>query len=564
MKHRPLLIAVAVVALAGGAALRLGRRGNRPMHPDEAVQAFKFARLLETNEYVYDPQEYHGPAPHYCAWPIVRLVADAPVLQQVEESDLRLVTALFGIALIALVWLLRGDLGSSRAAWASAFTAFSPALVFYSRYYISETLLVFFSFGAIVGFWRYLRSMGHPAEMAEPAVGPAPWSRGAGWLALAGFSVGMMHATKETSVIVLLAMAVAAGLTLLWSLAEGRPMGKDRWWQTGKGFAAALVLAALLSALLFSSFLSNPRGPWDSIVTYLNYAFRASGRGDASWHLHPWHYYLRIVLWWGKPGEGFWTHLPVVALAAIGFALGSRRDGPTRSGAPLVRFLGLYTLALMVMYSLIPYKTPWCIIGAVHGTVLLAGVGAAGLLRMTPGRGTRIAAAAAVLVALGYMGWQAWRDSFTEYENPASPYVYAQATSDVPLLARRLRELAVVHPRGSGMHVQVICPGNDYWPLPWYLRDFDAVGWHNSVPDGKPAPVILLKPAVEAELIEALYERRPPGERTLYVDFLRAMPGGKTELRPNVFLRAYVEANLWQAFEASRSKENGSSEDQGP
>jgi hypothetical protein len=99
------------------------------------------------------------------------------------------------------------------------------------------------------------------------------------------------------------------------------------------------------------------------------------------------------------------------------------------------------------------------------------------------------------------------------------------------------------------MHIQVVCPGNDYWPLPWYLRRFTAVGWHNSMPEGDPAPVIILKPELEAALIERLYEKPPPGKRTLYVDFLQSMPEGTVELRPNVFLRAYVRADLWEKFD---------------
>ena len=538
MKNRPLLIVLALLALAGGAALRLARLGNRPMHPDEAVQAFKLGRLLEEGEYVYDPLEYHGPALHYCAWPVVRLGAGAGTLGQLTETGLRLTPALFGIALITLLWPLRRDIGPAGTAWAVAFTALSPALVFYGRYYISETLLVTFSFGAVVGFWRYLRA-------------GEPWRRGWPWLVLAGLGVGMMHATKETSAIVLLAMAPAAGLTLLWNGWEGRSPDKARVIGAARGMGVGVALAAIVSALLFSSFLSNPRGPWDSIATYFSYAFRASGRGDASWHLHPWHYYLRVILWWGKPGEGFWTHAPVAALAVIGFIRGSRGgDESAPVSAPLMRFLGLYTVLLIVMYSVIPYKTPWCILGAVHGMVLLAGIGAAALLRLMPGRRLRVTAVLAVALTLGYTGWQAWRDSFVEYENPESPYVYAQATSDVPALADRIRDLASVHPAGEAMHIQVVCPGNDYWPLPWYLRRFTAVGWHNSMPEGDPAPVIILKPELEPELIEHLYEKPPPGGRTLYVDFLQSVPEGKVELRPNVFLRAYVRADLWEKFDA--------------
>ena len=77
----------------------------------------------------------------------------------------------------------------------------SPAMVYYSRYYVQEMLLVFFTFSTIACAWRY-------------AVKPR-----ALWAVLTGLSVGLMHATKETCVIHLAAMFLAAvivGLLIFW------------------------------------------------------------------------------------------------------------------------------------------------------------------------------------------------------------------------------------------------------------------------------------------------------------------------------------------------------------
>ena len=96
-----------MLAIVGGAAaLRLPRLDNRPMHCDEAVHAVKFGRLLERGEYVFDPREYHGPSLNYLTLPIAWL-ARAHTLAQVTEVQLRLLPAVFGIALVGLVWLLR-------------------------------------------------------------------------------------------------------------------------------------------------------------------------------------------------------------------------------------------------------------------------------------------------------------------------------------------------------------------------------------------------------------------------------------------------------------------------
>ena len=40
---------------------------------------------------------------------------------------------------------------------------------------------------------------------------------------------------------------------------------------------------------------------------------------------------------------------------------------------------------MLVVYSAIPYKTPWCLLGFLHGMILLAGVGAVVLVRSARG-----------------------------------------------------------------------------------------------------------------------------------------------------------------------------------
>ena len=72
-------------------------------------------------------------------------------------------------------------------------------MVFYSRYFIHEMLLVFFSFLALAAGWRYWRS------------------RKLGWALLAGAGLGLMHATKETFVITLAAAALALALNRAWN-----------------------------------------------------------------------------------------------------------------------------------------------------------------------------------------------------------------------------------------------------------------------------------------------------------------------------------------------------------
>src|SRR5438270_2517676 len=130
-----------LVATALALALRCPHLAERPMHNDEAVNAIKFGQLWEYGAYKYDPNEHHGPSLFYATLAIARLTS-SPDFEHLTEVKLRLITVLFGLGLILLLPLLIDGLGKNAMVWATLFTALSPAMVFYSRYYIHELLLV--------------------------------------------------------------------------------------------------------------------------------------------------------------------------------------------------------------------------------------------------------------------------------------------------------------------------------------------------------------------------------------------------------------------------------------
>ncbi len=505
---------LAAIAIAG--ALRLPGLAERPMHADEAVHADKFGTLLEGGGYSYDPAEYHGPTLYYLtllpAWlqGRTRYVA-------IDEVTLRSVPAVLGVMLVAAHLAARGFLGFPGAAIAALLAAISPAMVFYSRTYIHETALVAFSFGALLALWRYLR---------RPSAGGA---------LVAGACAGLMLATKETAALALGSMVIALPLSCL----AGRHGGSI---VQARHVLAALAAALAVAALLFSSFLTHASGVVDAVRAYGFYLDRA---GAASPHVHAWDYYLRLLLHFPARGTPFWSEGLILLLAAVGCAAGWYGKTSVPGADPrLLRFLARYTLVLLVVYSAIPYKTPWCLLGFLHGMILLAGVGAALVLQAVRGRLAK--APVSVLLACGvvHLGWQAYAGSFRFAADPRNPYVYAHTGSDVFAIVSRLEGLARAHRDGRALPVQVISREN-LWPLPWYLRRFSNVSWWTGVSDQAPnAPVILATPDMEPALVRKLYELPPPGERELYVSaFDRPL-----ELRPRVELRAYAAHSLWEDF----------------
>ena len=516
-----LILAATIVALA----LRLPRLDQRPMHGDEAVHADKFRLLLEERFYEYDPEEYHGPTLNYLtllpAW-----LKGARTLAQVDEFTLRIVPVLVGVCLILLLVPMTRGLGAAAAVCAAVLTAISPAMVYYSRYYIQEMLLVCFTFGAIVSGYRYARS------------------RKIAWIISTGAFLGLMHATKETCVIAYASMFLALLLVLVIHRRNGtiRDLGKTI---KPSHLVAGIAAGAIVSALFFSSFLSNPGGIVDSIRTYTTYL----GRAGASQHIHPWHYYLKMLLYFRFGGGPLWTEAVIVLLAVVGFIAVMIKKSWPGADRGLLQFIAFYTLAMTVVYSAIPYKTPWCLLGFLHGMILLAGVGVVALVKLSPNVLPRLIVLSLLLGASAHLTWQAYQSNYEYEADSRNPYVYAHPTPEIFTVVEKMEEYASVHEDGHDMHIQVICPGKDYWPLPWYLRHFSRVAWWDHVVNDEPAaPIIMASDSddIETALAHKLYTLTPLEDRQTYL-FLFDKPY-YVWLRPQVKLGGFVRKDLWAAM----------------
>ena len=116
-------------------------------------------------------------------------------------------------------------------------------------------------------------------------------------------------------------------------------------------------MAVATIVAFYSSFGRNWSGPWDSVAAYANYFGQATGD---KFHLHPWYYYLSLLVY-QHPEAGFtWSEGLIVGLAVVGIAAALAGKGLGQAHLGLVRFLAFYTILLTVLYSAIPYKTPWC------------------------------------------------------------------------------------------------------------------------------------------------------------------------------------------------------------
>jgi uncharacterized protein (TIGR03663 family) len=481
-----LLVSLACLALA----VRLPQSGARPMHTDEAVNAYITGRLLTGGAYHYDPRDRHGPTLYAVALPLAR-VAGAKNLATLKETTLRLGPILTGSLAVLLFALLAPDLGLVAALFAALCWTLAPLPVYYSRDFIHETLFVTATLGLLAYGWRWLKTGSVASGMMT-----------GGW-------AGLMLATKETAVLNFAAAALAGGWWLirhrhrssdaiprLFAMSGGF-IDKNVTWQRPEkasgtlgarwlGFALDGLLLLGMLAVFYSWGGKNWTGLADLLRALPRFLIRASGEG----HEKPWWYYLRLL-------GGGWSGWVLLLLAAAG----AFRAVRSRTAGALICWL-IYAVAIIIIYSAIPYKTPWLALNLFLPLAVLAGAGAVTAWELTETLGHRrwFAAGLVGLILLLALDTRQW--VFRRPADEKNPYAYAHTGEDLLRLPQRLGRLA-----GPQSTFAVVAA--DPWPLPWYLRNFPRVGYWQPGRDPGPADFYLTSPEAAGALKPRLAQWRP-------------------------------------------------------
>ena len=522
LDRRFVQIGLGILLLA--AAIRLPELAINPFHHDEGVNGFFTTRLVRANSYRYDPANYHGPSLYYFA-----LLSS--ILFGLTTEAMRLVTVVAGIATVALVLPLRRYLGSMATLTAAGLLAISPGMIYMSRYFIHEMLLVCFSLGLIVSVILYLDQ------------------RRSAYLLAAAASAALIFATKETGIITVVVYLIAAvvadryvqlrnpgrhnrqaaaaarqlvggprqvrvpgsGATpkSIWvdgveyrpagsgTAAPAAPAGPRRGARAprpaaepGGPFAAtgrpstaqlagAAVMFAVIWVLLFSSFFTNwPKGLLDSVA-----AFTIWTQTGAATQIQPFTKYLE----WMASADA-----PLLLLGIAGGLLVA-----WRAADRLSVFIGLWALGVTLAYSIIQYKTPWIVINMLVPLALLAGILVRELFAARVSRqAVPILLGASVLLS----GYQAYDLNYVRYDDEAYPYVFVHTTREALALVDDVEKAGAR--AGTGRQTGVVLYTPDHWPLGWYLRNYPRAGYFNKIVDTK-EPIVITRADQEKELTEA-------------------------------------------------------------
>ena len=513
-------IGVIVIFLIA-AVLRFYDLNLVPLHHDEGVNGNFLVRLVREGFYQYDPANYHGPTLYYFSavipW-ITKLLFGSTARDNygLTTFNIRLIPVLFGLGTIVLVFLLRRRLGTVATLSAALLLAVSPGAVYLSRYYIHESLFVFFTLGIVVAcVWAYdTRRPGH--------------------LIWAGACDALLFATKETAMISAGVLIIALVLTLIYLYFNRKPAVQvskrnqplGHWdrikhelsrmidQMSGAGSLIPALLTTLfvyfaVYLLFYSSFLTNNKGIMDSLQTFA--IWKKTG---AEAHVHAAEQYVKWLIS---------IESPLLLLGAAGAVIVVLKPKNW-----FALFCALWAFGLIAAYSLIPYKTPWLMLNFLVPLALISGYTIQAIYDLDHGQ-LRLASAV-LLVTVAVATYQSIDLNFVNYDNDDTKYVYVYAHTRRGTLDL-VNQVEQIAKENSGNLTGITIVSPDYWPLPWYFRNFSRVGYFGRMAASS-EPMIIGNENQKQELdanFGQLYRQVPSKEA-----------GGSFELRPGVKLLLYV------------------------
>jgi uncharacterized protein (TIGR03663 family) len=468
---------IALLALA----LRLPDLGVRPMHTDEAVNGYITGQLLAGGDYLYDPRDRHGPALYLAALPICEL-AGASNLESLTETAVRLTPVIFGSLTLLLFVPLVPRIGFAAATVAALLMALGPLAVYYSRYFIHESLFVAGTLAFLLSGWRILELQTLRAALA------------------CGASAAFMLCCKETALL----HFAAFGLPLAWWWIQRRKDPDARRFRLLLRCGAVFLAAFLLIVVAMYTWGGQHwQGPLDLLRSIPRFAARAGGEG----HEKPFSYYILLI-------GNSWAGWAVMLLAVSAFWKPSRMNHDSAKSEPdprhrhprlFLEMLGIYTAGIVLLYSLIPYKNPWLALNLWMPLTLLAGAGLGRFWTQRPLN--RVGCGLMIAAILSGLGMNTWKWVYAKPADERNPYAYAHTVEDLLGLPSRVTQLLQGDSPETQVSVAVVA--DDPWPLPWYLRRIPKVGYY---PSNQPAPearIYITSLEAAERMQEQLKDRQP-------------------------------------------------------
>jgi uncharacterized protein (TIGR03663 family) len=525
------------------AFLRFFLLGIKPPHFDEGINGWFVDQLVKNGFYKYDPTNYHGPLHFY-----VLLLSQTLLGRNLWA--LRLPVVLVSISCVWLTLKFEPFVGRTISRIAALAMTISPGFIFYGRYSIHEVWLLLFTmlfFYGAFGLWKF-------------GTANYLWCFGMGFTGMIlSKETYMLHVACAIIAVIVLAISNliarsavnflqrsksrrGSSIALLRLLCQAfvtisQPLEDVRCaLQTWKYVDLAVVVGAGVALIVsfYSGFFFHWTGVKDLFLAYLPW-FKTGSEGHG--HEKAWYYWLWLISRYEWP-----------ALAGLLFCLFA-----SQLKTVYLRYLAIYGVGTLIAYSIVRYKTPWCIISFIWPFLFTFGalvtiervqfkraaylwlalilfgllgfafyyaqnyqfdynwpyvmVAAAALILVAVAR--EIFATLLVVIALcASFVYAIWLNYF-RCTTDTEPYVYVQTYNDIFKFTNPILELAHADPRAYQLVGHILRPSP--YPLPWMLGEFGRVGYYekDNMPDKLDADFLLVAEdkikTVESKLHDTYY-----------------------------------------------------------
>jgi uncharacterized protein (TIGR03663 family) len=533
-------------------ALRIWDDGSRAMHGDEAVHAWLAWNLFKGTGYQYDPI-YHGPL----QFPVTALFY---FLFGVSNLTGRLMSILFGTALVGLPYFLRHWMGRTAALVAAALIAVSPAFVYTSRLERDDMFSCVFAMTMAIALFSFMRtrrirylyigvasialslsSMENTyitlfifgsfllIALASERLPQLRTLQGLVtlWRRSGDASSVRMAVLNGFLIVLLLAivLTVATGLFLPVPLVLGlglialvsrqvtlqsqisgetpfvdtmRTPNRQQWLN-----AATIVVAILF--LLFSTLGTNLHGIWDSSQALFNH-------GQCTYNSFPLNPCRRDIIgglfYWlsqhgvhrgGQPWFYYTLLFGLYEQIAVVFGVGAI-VWFARRPTTFTTFLTYWAILAFGIYSWAGEKFPWLMVHSLLPFTLLSATFIVQVFQRSSA--VRWVSGAVLALLLVVELHNMYEVNFANGADPVEMMVYVQSSPDTPKVANDILNISNKVTGGNDLHVTI--DTEDTWPFAWYLRDMTNVGYPSYPGLVKPPfstnPVIIVDESHQAAL----------------------------------------------------------------
>ncbi len=343
------LSVILILLLASG--IRILVLDDRPFHNDEGVNFFFIRSMFKDGFYKYSHENYHGPIYFYLTALFEWLIGD-------NEYGHRMSAVVASVGIV-ITPLFLGSLASFRSKiYSMLLLALSSSILYYGRYAIHESFLVFVSLSFSIYLFKWLETRDRIDLL---------------WI---GLYLGLLVATKETCIIYIAATGAAAVLIY------GPMKVFGQLFRHYDYFLIGLLICLFIISLLFSGFFRHPAGLRELLFGIQQWVGR--GHSDKGHHKEFFYYYkvfvkaepliilgivpliyISVYLAYVRVKEMFFKNTAFDP-QPVSMKIWQFRESffiPLASVQLRFACFMLLTSALnFLVYSYVPYKTPWLII----------------------------------------------------------------------------------------------------------------------------------------------------------------------------------------------------------